>query len=96
MPFVSKAQSRACWAKYRTAVNQGQVPEWDCHEWAGQTNYKKLPEKSKSKNLNARSKSPKPRRNSTSKSRPKKPRVYTGPRGGKYIISKSGNKIYIS
>lgn len=37
MPFRSKSQLRACWAK--------NDPNWDCHEWAKKTkSTKKLPE----------------------------------------------------
>ena len=41
MPFKSKAQSRACYAK----KSRGQAGSWDCSEWSKKTNYKKLPEK---------------------------------------------------
>jgi hypothetical protein len=39
MPFQSKAQARACFAK--------NDPDWNCEEWADKTNFKKLPEKKK-------------------------------------------------
>lgn len=41
MPFKSKAQSRACYAK----KSRGQAGGWDCSEWSKKTDYKKLPEK---------------------------------------------------
>jgi hypothetical protein len=42
MPFKSKAQQAACFAK----KSRGQAKGWNCHEWAEATpNLKKLPEK---------------------------------------------------
>lgn len=41
MPFKSKAQQRACFAKKERGAAKG----WNCHEWAEKTNFKKLPEK---------------------------------------------------
>jgi len=40
MPFVSRSQERACFAKRRA----GQAKGWDCKEWASHTNQKALPE----------------------------------------------------
>jgi hypothetical protein len=44
MPFQSKRQARACFAK----KSRGQAKGWDCKEWADKTNFKKLPEKAAS------------------------------------------------
>lgn len=41
MPFVSKSQARACFAK--------KDPDWNCEEWAEKTDFSKLPEKKKGK-----------------------------------------------
>lgn len=43
MPFKSKAQQRLCWSKYNRAIERGEKPEWDCHEWSKETNNKTLP-----------------------------------------------------
>jgi hypothetical protein len=43
VPFLSKAQNRACFAQ---AGPSGVTPDgWDCREFAAHTNYKKLPER---------------------------------------------------
>jgi len=41
MPFQSKSQARACFAK--------DDPDWNCEEWAAKTDFAKLPEKAKKK-----------------------------------------------
>lgn len=41
MPFKSKAQQRACYAKKA----RGEAGSWNCSEWSESTNFKKLPEK---------------------------------------------------
>jgi hypothetical protein len=46
MPFVSKSQSRACWARYHQDLKAGRKPAWDCQEFADATpSMKDLPEK---------------------------------------------------
>lgn len=37
MPFKSKAQSKACYAK--------KDPNWNCKEWSAKTDTSKLPER---------------------------------------------------
>jgi len=44
MPFVSKAQARACYARQRANPKS----DWDCEEWAKGTDWSKLPERSSS------------------------------------------------
>jgi hypothetical protein len=39
MPFKSKAQSAACYARRAEGTNGS----WDCSEWSHVTNYKRLP-----------------------------------------------------
>jgi hypothetical protein len=41
MPFKSKAQQKACYAR----KGRGQAKGWDCDEWSEETNFKRLPEK---------------------------------------------------
>lgn len=41
MPFQSKAQQRACYAK----KGRGKARGWDCDEWSEDTNFRRLPEK---------------------------------------------------
>lgn len=41
MPFKSKAQARACFAR--------KDPKWDCGHWASVTDFKSLPERKKKK-----------------------------------------------
>lgn len=41
MPFKSKAQARACFAR--------KDPDWDCEEWAEETDFSRIPEKKKEK-----------------------------------------------
>jgi hypothetical protein len=43
VPFKSKAQSAACYAKRA----RGQAKGWDCDEWSDKTNYKRLPRRAK-------------------------------------------------
>jgi hypothetical protein len=43
MPFVSKSQERACFAK----KSRGQAKGWNCEEWAHKTDQKTLPEHKK-------------------------------------------------
>jgi hypothetical protein len=43
MPFVSKSQEKACFAK----KSRGEAKGWNCEEWAHKTDYKKLPEHKK-------------------------------------------------
>lgn len=40
MPFVSKAQQKACYAKKA----RGENGSWDCSEWSHATNQKSLPQ----------------------------------------------------
>jgi hypothetical protein len=78
MPFKSPSQVRACFAKQRAALASGYEPKWNCAKW--------LEEKKKS-----------PRRRLATKKSPKKSpgrKIYTGPRGGKYVIYK-GRKVYV-
>jgi len=92
MPFVSKAQERACWARYRQRVLSGKKIDWDCNEWARHTDHENLPERLGEKRQR---KVKKLNKKSVIKSLNKKGvKIYTGKRGGKYII-KSGNKVYI-
>lgn len=94
MPFLSKSQERACWARYKQRLLSGKKIDWDCIEWRRQTNYKNLPEKipnSKSKKKSIKKISKKSIVNSLKK---KGVKIYSGKRGGKYIV-KSGYKIYI-
>ena len=44
MPFVSRSQSAACFAKKR----RNQAKGWNCSEWASHTDYSHLPEHKKS------------------------------------------------
>lgn len=44
MPFKSKSQMRACFAKKSRGAAEG----WDCEEWADKTTFSKLPEKTSS------------------------------------------------
>lgn len=44
MPFVSKSQRRACWAKHHEDLAAGRTPSWDCREFEADTP-KDLPEK---------------------------------------------------
>jgi hypothetical protein len=41
MPFKSKAQAAACFAK----KSRGQAKGWNCEEWARKTDYSDLPKK---------------------------------------------------
>ena len=82
MPFVSKSQERACWARYRQRVLSGQKIDWDCYEWGRHTDHSRIPERIYKKK-------------SSKNSKKKKTKIYVGKRGGKYII-KSGNKIYLN
>ena len=82
MPFVSKAQSKACWAQHSRDVKAGRTPKWNCKEWSKHTEYSKLPDKKArmtggyvSTSLGLR-------------------KLRTGPRGGKYYIV-NGMKKYI-
>jgi hypothetical protein len=43
MPFQSKQQAKACFAK----KSRGQAKGWDCEEWAEHTNFKRLPKRVK-------------------------------------------------
>lgn len=45
MPFVSKAQRRACYAQYGRDKKAGNTPKWNCKEWDSKTDLKNLPEK---------------------------------------------------
>ena len=47
MPFESKSQLRACFAKAAQLKTQGKEPMWDCHKWYRETAvpFKKLPER---------------------------------------------------
>ena len=45
MPFKSKAQARAMFAK----ADRGEISKATVKEWASKTNWKKLPEKKKAK-----------------------------------------------
>ena len=87
MPFKNKSQQRACYAQRSQALKSGKRPEWDCEKYG----------KHKSKNEKRKSYQKKSTRK---KSMTKKERkVYTGPRGGKYIKYKTstGNviKVYV-
>jgi hypothetical protein len=78
MPFVSKAQERACWAQYNRDKAAGKTPSWDCHEWAAASPaWADLPDVAKkSKSKKARSASPKPKKTGTkAHSKPKKART---------------------
>lgn len=44
MPFVSKQQMRACYARRNSAIKAGRKPTWDCDEFKKDTNYASLPE----------------------------------------------------
>ena len=44
MPFVSRKQQKACYAKR----SRGQAKGWNCEEWSEHTNFKSLPEKASS------------------------------------------------
>lgn len=37
MPFKSKEQMRACFAKYNRDIKAGVVPKWDCYKWLEET-----------------------------------------------------------
>lgn len=41
MPFKSRAQQRACYAKQR----RGENGSWDCDEYSKHTNFENLPER---------------------------------------------------
>lgn len=45
MPFQSKSQARACYAKRA----RGEAGSWNCEEWADQTDFSELPEHTESK-----------------------------------------------
>jgi hypothetical protein len=47
MPFLSKKQSRKCYA----LKSKGKAGSWNCDEFAKETDYKKLPEKKTKKKL---------------------------------------------
>lgn len=98
MPFKNQAQVRACFAQYHRDIKAGRVPAWDCYKWLDETP-KRIKSGSKSKSRKSRRSNSSKSRSRTSKSRlsPKRSRkrkVYTGSRGGKYVIVK-GRKIYI-
>jgi len=87
MPFVSKAQAKACYARQRRNPND---KSWDCEEWAKGTDWKHLPERASSakksgskKKSSKKSSSSSPIRNK--KSSPRKPRT-------KRMNKKSGKK----
>lgn len=84
MPFVSKAQARACWAQYNRAIRAGKTPSWDCQKWADETDYSRLPEDTPKS-----ARSPKAPRGA-----PTSP-VMTGPRGGQYFVTAAGRKVYV-
>ena len=48
MPFESKAQLRACYARKRQMEREGKTSNWDCHKWyyegGGKEAFNKLPE----------------------------------------------------
>lgn len=45
MPFTSKSQMKACFAKRKAAEKKGEEFTWDCNLWARETpNIKNLPE----------------------------------------------------
>lgn len=80
-PFVSKKQHRLCWVLYNKAVNNGRIPSWNCPAAAAiSPPYNTLP-------LYLHGTGPGVRWRLVP--------VYTGPRGGRYIL-KHGNKIYIN
>jgi len=33
MPFISKAQEKACWVKWNKDKKAGNKPKWNCNEW---------------------------------------------------------------
>jgi hypothetical protein len=47
MPFKSKAQQKACYAKKA----RGEAKGWNCAEWSRVTNQKSLPERVKKKKV---------------------------------------------
>jgi len=82
MPFKSRSQSNLCYWLREQARKKGEELAWDCEKWSRQTDYTKLPYKTRDPN-------PLPKR---PKGRPKK--IYIGPRGGRYYLS-NGRKVYI-
>ena len=91
MPFVSKAQMRACYARKRSAEKMGIKPSWNCYEWAKETNYKSLPEG----NIRPATNSSKQKTNKIFNGH----RVWVGPKGGEFIRTRGKDgvlrRIYI-
>ena len=81
MPFVSESQRRACYAQMRRDLKAGREPRWKCSEYG-------------SKSKRSRKRSTKRRSMKRKRSKEINKKVYTGPRGGKYVIY-DGKKIYI-
>jgi hypothetical protein len=105
---------RACYAKERAALKAGYKPKWNCKKWMEETKKsckkskscifkKKSVVRRKSTSKRSMKKSVrKSRKRSTKRStKPRKSnkKIYTGARGGKYVVYKDsqGNKrkVYI-
>ena len=100
MPFLSDNQRKYCWVKYNQDIRNGKKPSWDCNEWEKNTpkNIKRSLRKSTNKSKSfSNSRLTDMTKYSRTKMRSlisKKRKIYTGTRGGKYVIVK-GKKIYV-
>jgi len=97
MPFTSEAQRKYCWVKYNQDIRDGKTPSWDCDKWENESKRSKR-SKSKSKRRSKRSprltKMSKKARTSMRRKVSRTRKIYTGNRGGKYVLVK-GKKIYV-
>jgi hypothetical protein len=96
MPFLSKAQARACYAQRSRLARLNKRSKWNCEEYSRHTDYSKLPERT-SKRRSKRSKRSK-RRSKRSKRRSKRSKRSISRRSVlkktiKFLESK-GRKIY--
>lgn len=103
MPFTSEAQRKYCWVRYNQDIRDGKKPSWDCEKWERETKRSKKKLRKSSRKGSRRSRNKRSSRLTTmsKKSRTsmrirvsKKRRIYTGARGGKYVLVK-GKKIYV-
>lgn len=107
MPFSSESQRKLCWVKYNQDIRDGRKPSWDCSKWSHDMGKKiSKSRRSRSKRRSKRSNSNPRKRSSKLSSLSKKDResmrrqvsktrkIYTGLRGGKYVLVK-GKKIYV-